>query len=140
MKNLSWIQFGRRHNFWIPSFLSDYMKVNLHYAYYKKIKLKKDITKIQYRYNHLIPAILNKCNLNINVDMQDFIYIDRFHEEVLKNLDSKVDILYTLSNGYPLITEASAKFKIHEQVSCTLELAKLTNFYEKKRINIDLLY
>jgi glycosyltransferase involved in cell wall biosynthesis len=78
--------------------------------------------------------------IDLDVEKDNFWFVDSFHRSVAKNMRYKADVLYTLADGYELHRVIDAKYKIHEQVGCLVTLASLLNKYQNRNINIDTLF
>lgn len=136
--NIHWVQWGRRNNFIGPKALSIKYNVTAHIAYHKKIfELNSDLSLNYYK----LDFILQHLNAKYFKDSLDFgtgLFLNRFHKAVLKKVHAN-DMIYTISNGLPIIESVDCLFKVHEQVSCTLDLALIKNNIEKKNIDLEVL-
>lgn len=143
MKNknkLVWLQYGRRHNLAAPLGLSEIFDINAHVAYSKNIFESDKIKLFYHKLQHFLPTALNRVGFKIEIDLASNIFIQNFHGSVYNRYKKANCVFYTLSNGYPLSELKENKTGVHEQVSCTLDYAKLLNQYQNRRLDLEGIY
>jgi len=139
--DLNWIQFGKRHNFVALDALISKFKINLYYSHLLfHMSSRSDCNFNNYSLYHLQSFLNRLIYKNYNLDLNDFQVIDNFHSKVIRNLPKNANTNFTISNGYLIHKHVEARCKIHEQVSCALQLAELSNMYDNTHFNLDLLY
>ncbi len=140
-RTIDWIQWGRRHFFLGPLGLHNKISLKLHVSHLlpRLPAILKNETDT-YRYHFTLRQIASLINpLHDTTDVLNASYIDGFHRQVVKKINT-ADILYTLADGFEIMTNVTANFKIHDQVACNLWHSEIRNKYSKSKINLDGLY
>ncbi|RJE75708.1 hypothetical protein BGP78_03020 [Pseudoalteromonas sp. MSK9-3] len=139
MHELNWVQWGRRNNFIGVRALAKEFKVNLHYSHVKKFNFESE-NIIKNRY--MLPFATQKIGNYIvrdSLDLGTNRAINNFHLSILKKV-KRDSIVYTIANGMPILDRVNCRLKVHEQVSCALELAELRNRYQNEQYDITSIY
>lgn len=134
---INWVQWGARNNFIGPRSLESNYKIHTFYSYYKKIYDEKNT--LFERKHFLGNYMYSKLNKNYSFDFSYNFFLTSFAKSIERNKDHD-ECLYTLANGYQLHDIIGSRIRIHEQVSCGLDLAKLRNEYQNKKYDLDLIY
>lgn len=138
---LSWVQWGRRHYYMGPLGLQNKLNIEIYVSHlFPKIPESLKNYSKTYRLDFVQERVERKIGINRDnaLDYEDTTLLDSFHRKVLREFN-KTDILYTLANGYEIMSNVDSAIKIHDQVACHLTLAEIANKYKNKKINLDLL-
>lgn len=134
MIKLHWVQWGRRNGFIGPKALSGAFDLSVHVSHVKSINLG-NINVSQY-YSPYIYQEYRRRLFDDSLDLGSNYSLDYYHSKIVKSI-GRDSYLYTIANGLPIVKDVECRYKIHEQVSCALDLAVLKNKYDNKKLNID---
>lgn len=139
-KCINWVQWGRRNNFTGINALADHFTVNAHICHVRSFDKKiKCSTLFYYKAVFIFQEFFRRLTKD-SLDLGSNLAINLFHGSVLKKIKNKDCMLYTIANGWPIIASSDFKFKIHEQVSCAYDLAKLRNQYQNANYDLSEIY
>lgn len=124
-QKIHWVQWGRRNNSIGIKALEKEFSVKAHIAHYKKPNFFAATEVMMYKHVFAY-QYFRSLFMGDSLDLGSQRAIKVFHSHVAKSIMPE-HIVYTIANGSNVLSSTKAKFKIHEQVSCTLELAALRN-------------
>ena len=136
-QNIHWVQWGRRNSHIGIKAIAKNHLVTAHISHYKRAHLSSGTAVKMYK-NAFAYQYFRSFFMGDSLDLGSQRAVARFHSQVEKEINPK-DIVYTIANGDPILSRVDATYKIHEQVSCTLELAELRNRIQGTSHDLDLI-
>ena len=137
-QKIHWVQWGRRNNFIGIKALEKKFSVEAHIAHYKKFDFLASTAVNMYQ-NVFAYQYFRSLFMDDSLDLGSQSALEMFHNHVTKSIMPK-DIVYTIANGSTILSRIKAKCKIHEQVSCTLELAGLRNRIQGTSYDLEVIH